>query len=516
MVTLTRTELGPYRLGEVIRRGGMATVYKGYQPSLNRDVAVKVLEHHQDDRFVKRFKTEAQLVAQLQHPNILQVYDYGEQDGVLYLVCPYIENGATLADVGKPMPLAAALEVMQRILAALEYAHARGIVHRDVKPSNVLLPTLDWPLLADFGIVKLLDNAAEDLTAAGQVIGTAAYMAPEQAAGEPVDARTDLYAAGVVLYELVTGKTPFGAGPRSQVLARHTSEPPPAPRSVNPTLPASVELILLRALAKRPGDRYQSASAMAADLKRLNAQEQRATGSATEAATQIAPAALTSLRSRWVYAALALVLLIGFIAAGVLVWRGGASPAEPSRPGPDPGSGPIAQAPDAAPSRPGPNPGGGPIAQTPDAPPRRPRPRPDAGARPRPPDASPSPTKPNPPGAPAGSVIVDGSSAKARPCPAGWACLYQNNHRSGVRLRIPSGVSIPNLRELRCRTCTNGRPDSKGTFNDQMTSWENQSGRQYCWWFHAGYSGESHKMPSGYIVNVLPRENDQASSIGPC
>ena len=126
MDTLTHTELGRYRLDEVIRRGGMATVYKADQPSLNRTVAVKVLEHQHDRRFVERFKTEAQLVAQLQHPNILQVYDYGEQDGVLYLVSQYIENGASLADIGKPMPPAEALELTQRLLAALEYAHALG------------------------------------------------------------------------------------------------------------------------------------------------------------------------------------------------------------------------------------------------------------------------------------------------------------------------------------------------------------------------------------------------------
>src|SRR5688572_25885347 len=204
MDTLTHTELGRYRLDEVIRQGGMATVYKAYQPSLNRHVAVKVLEYHQDRQFVERFKAEAQLVAQLQHPNILQVYDYGEQNGVLYLASQYVEHGASLADVSKPMALAMALRLVERLLAALEYAHARGIVHRDVKPSNVLLGAPDWPLLADFGIAKLLDAVGEELTAAGQVVGTAAYMAPEQAAGEDVDARTDLYAAGVVLYELLT------------------------------------------------------------------------------------------------------------------------------------------------------------------------------------------------------------------------------------------------------------------------------------------------------------------------
>jgi serine/threonine protein kinase len=143
------------------------------------------------------------------------------------LATPYVEDGASLADVGKPMATGPALQLVIRLLAALQYAHERGVVHRDVKPSNILLPEPDWPLLADFGIAKTLEQTGDSLTAVGQVIGTAAYMAPEQAAGEPVDARTDLYAVGVLLFELVTGQTPFGAGPRSEVLPRHTTAPPP-------------------------------------------------------------------------------------------------------------------------------------------------------------------------------------------------------------------------------------------------------------------------------------------------
>lgn len=331
MDTLVNSDLGGYRLVELIRRGGMATVYKAYQPSLNRFVAVKVLEHHHDRQFVARFKAEAQIVGQLQHPNILQVYDYGEQDGLLYLATQYVEHGASLADLAKPIPPLAARPLMERLLAALEYAHIRGIVHRDVKPSNVLLPAPDWPLLADFGIAKLLDAAGPEMTAAGQVVGTAAYMAPEQAAGEPVDARTDLYAAGVVLYELVTGQPPFGAGPRSQVLARHISEPPPPPRSINPELPAAVEPILQRALAKRPDERYQSAKAMAQDLGRIAGREGRSVERPTTMATQLATtAAAASLRSpSWTVAALTLALLVLLLgAASFSAWRGAGAPPE--------------------------------------------------------------------------------------------------------------------------------------------------------------------------------------------
>ena len=321
MDTLIHTKLGPFQLVELVRRGGMAAVYKAYQPSLGRYVAVKVLQHHHDRQFAQRFKAEARIVAQLHHPNILQIYEYGEQDGILYLATQYVADGASLADVAKPMPLEAALELTQRLLAALEHAHAQGIVHRDVKPSNVLLPTPDWPLLADFGIAKLLEGADPDLTSAGQVIGTAAYMAPEQAAGELVDARTDLYTVGVLLYELLTGQVPFGASPRSAVLARQTSEPPPAPRRINPKVPAAAELLVLRALAKRPDERYQSAGDMAADLKRLNAQAGPAAVSETEAGTEIVPPPSSAGGLGWVPAALVLAVLGVFGAAGLLARR---------------------------------------------------------------------------------------------------------------------------------------------------------------------------------------------------
>lgn len=321
MDTLIHTKLGPFQIVEVIRRGGMAMVYKAYQPSLERFVAVKVLQHHHDHQFVQRFKAEARIVAQLHHPNILQIYDYGEQDGLLYLATQYVANGASLADVVKPMPLEVALDLTQRLLAALEHAHAHGIVHRDIKPSNVLLPAPDWPLLADFGIAKLLEGSDQDLTSAGQVIGTAAYMAPEQAAGELVDARTDLYAVGVLLYELLTGQVPFGASPRSVVLARQAFEPPPAPRSINPGLPATVELLLLRALAKRPDERYQSAGDMAADLKRLNAQAGPAAVSETEAGTEIVSPPSPAGGLGWVPLALVLAILVVFGVAGLLARR---------------------------------------------------------------------------------------------------------------------------------------------------------------------------------------------------
>src|SRR5262245_9385796 len=264
MDRLIGRSLGQYQVIEPIRKGGMSIIYKAYQESLDRYVAVKVLPDNNDPQFAARFKREARAVAQLQHPNILPIYDYGEQDGMLYLVMQYIENGTTLSDVlNGPMETTRALRLVGKVLDALSYAHERGIIHRDIKPANVLLPSPDWPMLADFGIVKLRDDD-QKLTIPGLVIGTAAYMAPEQASGLPVDARTDLYATGVVLYELVTGRVPFDASTPMAMLAKHAYEPPVPPRDITPGLPIEVENLLLRALEKDPAARYQNAAEMSA------------------------------------------------------------------------------------------------------------------------------------------------------------------------------------------------------------------------------------------------------------
>ncbi|MFN8501016.1 protein kinase domain-containing protein [Kouleothrix sp.] len=263
MDRLIQQTLGQYRIIERIRQGGMAVVYKAYQESLDRYVAIKVLSHNSDPQFAVRFKREARAIAQLQHPNILPIYDSNEQDGLLYLVMQYVENGTTLGDMlGVPMEQARALRLISKVLDALGYAHNYGIIHRDIKPANVLLPTPDWPMLADFGIAKLRGDD-QKLTLPGLIIGTAAYMAPEQVTGQAVDARSDLYATGVMLYELVTGRVPFDADTPMALLAKHAYEPPPPPRSVEPSVTPAVEALLLRALAKDPAGRFQSAAAMA-------------------------------------------------------------------------------------------------------------------------------------------------------------------------------------------------------------------------------------------------------------
>ncbi len=284
MTDLIGTRLNQYDLTEIIRRGGMSTVYKAYQGSLDRFVAVKVLFTNRDPQFAARFKREARAIAALQHHNILPIYDYGEQEGLLFLVLQYIENGLTLGDMlGKPMEPAQALHLTSHVLDALEYAHRRGVIHRDIKPANVLMPSPHWPMLADFGIAKLMNDNKERLTLANQIIGTAAYMAPEQATGRPIDARTDLYAAGVVLYELVTGRVPFDSDTPMAVLTKHVYEVPPPARTMNPHLPPAVEAILQKALAKDPGDRYQSAGEMAEELGRAASQIERQNSSRARA-----------------------------------------------------------------------------------------------------------------------------------------------------------------------------------------------------------------------------------------
>ncbi|MBS1966759.1 MAG: protein kinase [Chloroflexi bacterium SZAS-1] len=272
MTELLNTQLGQYHLIDIVGRGGMSTVYKGYQEALDRFVAVKVLSSHRDPQFAARFKREARAIAALQHHNILPVYDFNQQGDLLYLVLQYIENGTTLANMlGRPMQPVTALRLTSHVLEALEYAHKRGIIHRDIKPGNVLMPAPNWALLADFGIAKLM-NDNQRLTLANQIIGTAAYMAPEQATGRPIDARTDLYAAGVVLYELVTGRVPFDADTPMAVLTKHVYEPPPAARTLNPDISPLIEHVLQRALAKEPSERFQSAADMSAELLKVAGQ----------------------------------------------------------------------------------------------------------------------------------------------------------------------------------------------------------------------------------------------------
>lgn len=235
---------------------------------MERYVALKILPEHyaRDPEFVRRFNREARTIARLEHKNILPVYDFGEEGGVTYLAMRYLESG-TLKDVleiGRLM-LPDAVHILQQVCSALDYAHREGVVHRDVKPSNVMIDDEGEAYLTDFGIAKVLESS-EQLTATGGVLGTPAYMAPEQVMGQPVDARADIYALGIILYEMALGRVPYDADTPMAVALAHVREPLPLPRELDPNLPEPIEVVILKALAKEPGDRYPTASQLSAAL----------------------------------------------------------------------------------------------------------------------------------------------------------------------------------------------------------------------------------------------------------
>jgi serine/threonine-protein kinase len=256
--------LGPYKLEAPLGKGGMAAVYRAYQASVKRYVAIKVMapEVAEQAGFVERFEREAQMIASLEHPHILPVIDYGLADGLHYIVMRYIEGGSLDERMRrKQLSLQECARFLTQIASALDYAHRKGVVHRDLKPNNVLLDSDENSYLTDFGIARLTQSQTR-LTATGSVMGTPAYMSPEQAMGRPVDGRSDIYTLGVMLYEMVLNKLPFAADTPAALIFQHVYERPPAPRSIEPDISDSVALVLDRAMAKSPDARYQ----LAADL----------------------------------------------------------------------------------------------------------------------------------------------------------------------------------------------------------------------------------------------------------
>lgn len=268
MEDLSGKQLGPYQVVAPLGEGGMAAVYKAYQPSMDRYVALKILPRYfaSDPQFVGRFEREAKVIAKLQHPHILPVFDYGEEDGYTYIVMPFVEGG-TLADSlrGQPLTLTQIQRVIAQIGDALDYAYSQGVVHRDVKPSNVLIDPSGNCLLTDFGIAKIVEGTAQ-FTRAGGTFGTPAYMSPEQIEGEKLDGRSDVYSLGVVLYEMATSRPPFRAETPPAIFVKHLLDPPPPPRTLNPALPEAVERVTLKALAKDREERYATAGDMAREL----------------------------------------------------------------------------------------------------------------------------------------------------------------------------------------------------------------------------------------------------------
>jgi len=277
----TFTHLGDrYDVGQVIGRGGMAEVYEGTDRRLNRRVAIKVLRPDlaRDPMFQERFRREAQSAAGLNHPNIVAIYDTGEDlisDGVNQVSIPYIVmeyvDGVTLRQMlnnGPRILPERALEVIAGVLAALDYAHRHGIVHRDIKPANIMINSHGDAKVMDFGIARAMSDAATSVTATSAVMGSAQYLSPEQARGESVDARSDIYSTGCVLYELLTSGPPFNGESPVSIAYQHVNETPKLPSSVDPSIPTTLDAITLTALAKSPASRYQTAAEMRFDIER--------------------------------------------------------------------------------------------------------------------------------------------------------------------------------------------------------------------------------------------------------
>ena len=263
---------GRYVLGEALGSGGMAEVFLAHDEVLDRDVALKVLrsQYVRDEEFAERFRREARAAAGLSHPNIVQVYDRGEtEDGTLYIAMEYV-SGGTLKErlvEGGPLESGPAAGAATQIAAALGAAHERGVIHRDVKPQNVLVSASGDLKVTDFGIARAASAVTISVTNA--VFGTAGYISPEQALGEPATPRSDLYSLGVVLYEMLTGELPFKADNPMALCMKHVTEPLRPPRQLDPSIPPEMDALVTRLLAKDPADRYASAAGLLDDLERV-------------------------------------------------------------------------------------------------------------------------------------------------------------------------------------------------------------------------------------------------------
>ena len=270
---------GRYEVRDLIGRGGMAEVHLGYDTRLSRTIAIKLLRSDmaEDATFQARFRREAQSAAALNHPSIVAVYDSGEEQvtgpdgrtrGVPYIVMEYVE-GHTVRELlgeGEAVPIDEAVEIVTGVLDALEYSHRAGIVHRDIKPGNIMLTSTGAVKVMDFGIARAIEDSAATVTQTHAVVGTAQYLSPEQARGELVDSRSDLYSTGCLLYELLTGRPPFQGDSAVAIAYQHVREIPKAPSATAPDVPESLDRVVLKALAKNREDRYQDAAHMRTDL----------------------------------------------------------------------------------------------------------------------------------------------------------------------------------------------------------------------------------------------------------
>jgi serine/threonine-protein kinase len=262
---------GRYKIVRRLGSGGMADVYLAEDQELGRRVAIKILNdrHAHDEQFVERFRREAKNAAGLSHPNVVAIYDRGEAEGTYYIAMEYLE-GKSLKELivsRGPAPVPVAIDYARQILAALRFAHRNGIVHRDIKPHNVLVDGEGRIKVTDFGIARA--GAASQMTEAGSIVGTAQYLSPEQAKGTAVDQRSDIYSLGIVLYELLTGSVPFTGDTPVEIAMKHISQTPEPPSAMRPDVPHELDMVVVRSLAKDPSERYQSAEEMEADLERV-------------------------------------------------------------------------------------------------------------------------------------------------------------------------------------------------------------------------------------------------------
>jgi serine/threonine-protein kinase len=338
---------GRYEIVEQLGSGGMARVYRAFDPKLGRDVAVKVLNERyaSDPAFVERFRREASAAASLNHPNIVQVFDRGESGGTYYIVMEHLSGPDLKAIIRRdgPLPPLEAVDDALQILSAVGAAHRRDVIHRDIKPQNVLLASDGLLKVTDFGIARA--GAESEMTEVGSVIGTAQYLSPEQARGGEVTAASDCYAVGVVLYEMLTGRVPFDGERPVTIAMKHINEPPVPPRVFEPGIPPELEQVVLRALAKRPSERFRTAEDFAAALRDVRAGLEGASGrqtavmgapgagdatrvmEAAPAPTRVQPAPVPDEqpagRRRGPLLVIGLLVLLGLLAAGAFALMGG-------------------------------------------------------------------------------------------------------------------------------------------------------------------------------------------------
>jgi len=325
-------KIGRYEIKSELGRGGMATVYRGYDPRFEREVAVKVLPPellHADPQFRLRFEREAKIIAQLEHPSIVPVYDVGEEDDQPYFVMRYMNGGSLSERIKSGLhSIEEATRILEQIAPGLDEAHAKGIVHRDLKPSNILFDRKGVPYISDFGIAKMLQDQAANVTGSA-IIGTPAYMAPEQASGEAVDGRADIYALGIILFEMLTSKQPYEADTPMGVAIKHITDPVPHILDVKPDLPPEIDELIQKAMAKNKNDRFATAVEMASALNALlhiDTSERKSKSQPTIKAHASRPTVIARKKRFNPFIAIVPVVVIA-AGAGIFLFRAISSPA---------------------------------------------------------------------------------------------------------------------------------------------------------------------------------------------